>query len=91
MIIALVAGIALPHVLMEPEYSILASIIPKTPRRLCPMNHVLPQCVTTCIGGANYFGDLNEPDHLINKMINRGNVTILKEEEGTNPKVFYLR
>jgi len=52
---------------------------------------LLPQCVTTCIGGANYFGDLNEPDHLINKMINRGNVTILKEEEGTSPKVFYLR
>lgn len=52
---------------------------------------LLPQCVTTCIGGANYFGDLNEPDHLINKIINRGNVTILKEEEGTSPKVYYLR
>jgi len=52
---------------------------------------LLPQCVTTCIGGANYFGDLNEPDHLINKMINRDNVTIFKEEEGTSPKVFYLR
>ncbi|VAW26648.1 Molybdopterin oxidoreductase iron-sulfur binding subunit [hydrothermal vent metagenome] len=52
---------------------------------------LLPQCVTTCIGGANYFGDLNEPDHLINKVINRDNVTILKEEEGTSPKVFYLR
>ncbi len=52
---------------------------------------LLPQCVTTCIGGANYFGDLNEPDHLINKVVNRDNVTVLKEEEGTNPKVFYLR
>ncbi len=52
---------------------------------------LLPQCVTTCIGGANYFCDLNEPDHLINRIINRGNVTILKEEEGTSPKVYYLR
>jgi len=52
---------------------------------------LLPQCVTTCIGGANYFGDLNEPDHLINHVINRYNVTVLKQEEGTNPKVFYIR
>jgi len=52
---------------------------------------LLPQCVTTCIGGATYFGDLNEPDHVINKVINRDNVTIFKEEEGTHPKVFYLR
>lgn len=52
---------------------------------------LLPQCVTTCIGGANYFGDLNEPGHLINRIINKGNVTILKEEEGTSPKVYYLR
>ena len=50
----------------------------------------LPACVTTCIGGANYFGDLNDPDALISEKIHKGNVMRLKEEAGTKPKVFYL-
>jgi molybdopterin-containing oxidoreductase family iron-sulfur binding subunit len=51
---------------------------------------LLPQCLTTCIGGANYFGDLNDPDSVIAKIVYKGNVTVLKEEMGTNPKVFYI-
>jgi molybdopterin-containing oxidoreductase family iron-sulfur binding subunit len=51
---------------------------------------LLPQCLTTCIGGANYFGDLNDPDAVITKIVSQLNVFRLKEELGTEPKVFYL-
>lgn len=51
---------------------------------------MLPQCVTTCIGRANYFGDSNDPDSLVVKMMVRSNIIRLKEELGTEPQVFYL-
>lgn len=51
---------------------------------------MLPACVTTCIGRATYFGDANDPDALIGDLIGSANVTRLKEELGTQPKVFYL-
>lgn len=50
----------------------------------------LPMCVTTCIGVANFFGDLNDPDSLVSEMAAQPNVVVLKEELGTKPKVFYL-
>ncbi|GAB4563330.1 MAG: 4Fe-4S dicluster domain-containing protein [Anaerolineae bacterium] len=50
----------------------------------------LPMCVTTCIGMANFFGDLNDPDSLVSEMAAKPNVFVLKEELGTKPKVFYL-
>ncbi|MBI5304750.1 MAG: 4Fe-4S dicluster domain-containing protein [Chloroflexi bacterium] len=51
---------------------------------------MLPACVTTCIGRATYFGDANDPDALISSLIGSANVTRLKEELGTQPKVHYL-
>jgi molybdopterin-containing oxidoreductase family iron-sulfur binding subunit len=50
----------------------------------------LTRCTTTCIGHATYFGDLNDPKALINKIINQPNVIRYKEELGTKPTVFYL-
>lgn len=50
----------------------------------------LPMCVTTCIGIANYMGDLNDPESLVAAMAAQPNVVVLKEELGTKPKVFYL-
>jgi molybdopterin-containing oxidoreductase family iron-sulfur binding subunit len=50
----------------------------------------LPACVTTCIGTANYFGDANNPNSLVSEMIASPNVIRLKEEMGTEPKVYYL-
>jgi molybdopterin-containing oxidoreductase family iron-sulfur binding subunit len=52
---------------------------------------MLPACVTTCIGGATYFGDKNDPDNLVNELLfsSRGSIR-LKEELGTEPKVYYL-
>ena len=51
---------------------------------------MLPACVTTCIGSATFFGDKNDPDSLVSELISSPRVMRLKEELGTNPKVYYL-
>lgn len=51
---------------------------------------MLPACVTTCIGGATYFGDKNDPDSFVSELISSPRAMRLKEEQGTNPKVYYL-
>ena len=51
---------------------------------------MLPACVSTCIGGATFFGDMNDEGSLIHELAGRPTVTRLKEELGTKPKVFYL-
>ncbi len=51
---------------------------------------LLPQCVTTCIGRATYFGDANDPESLVSELIYKPNAFRLKEELGTEPKVYYL-
>ena len=51
---------------------------------------MLPACVTTCVGGATYFGDRNDPESLVSNLIHRPNVMRLKEELGTKPKTYYL-
>ena len=48
-------------------------------------NGMLPMCVTTCIGRATFFGNLNDPEALVTAMAARP-----KEELGTAPKVYYL-
>jgi Fe-S-cluster-containing dehydrogenase component len=53
-------------------------------------NGMLPMCVTTCIGRATFFGDLNDADSVVTAMAARPNSTRLKEELGTAPKVYYL-
>jgi molybdopterin-containing oxidoreductase family iron-sulfur binding subunit len=50
----------------------------------------LPACVTSCIGRATLFGDANDPNSLVAELIARPNVSRLKEELGTEPRVFYL-
>lgn len=51
---------------------------------------MLPACTTTCIGRATYFGDANDPDSLVSELIASPNVMRLKEELGTQPRVYYL-
>jgi molybdopterin-containing oxidoreductase family iron-sulfur binding subunit len=51
---------------------------------------ILPACTTTCIGRATYFGDRNDPDSLVNELIASPNVMRLKEELGTEPRVYYV-
>lgn len=51
---------------------------------------LLPQCVVSCIGRATYFGDANDDKSLVSELIGSPNVMRLKEEMGTEPKVYYL-
>jgi molybdopterin-containing oxidoreductase family iron-sulfur binding subunit len=50
----------------------------------------LPACVTSCIGRATMFGDANDPTSLVSEMIAKPNVMRLKEDLGTQPRVYYL-
>jgi Fe-S-cluster-containing dehydrogenase component len=51
---------------------------------------ILPACTTTCIGRATYFGDANDPGSLVSELISGNNVMRLREELGTEPRVYYL-
>ncbi len=51
---------------------------------------LLPECVTGCVGHATFFGDRNDPESLVSELIASVHVMRLKEEMGTNPKVYYL-
>jgi Fe-S-cluster-containing dehydrogenase component len=50
----------------------------------------LPACTTTCIGRATFFGDANDPESLVSELMARPNVMRLREELGTEPRVYYL-
>jgi molybdopterin-containing oxidoreductase family iron-sulfur binding subunit len=52
---------------------------------------MLPACTTTCIGRATFFGDANDPESLVSELISSPNVIRLKEELGTEPRVYYLQ
>ncbi|NOZ29998.1 MAG: 4Fe-4S dicluster domain-containing protein [Chloroflexi bacterium] len=51
---------------------------------------LLPACINDCIGRARYFGDLTDPDSLVSELLRERYSFRLKEELGTQPKVFYL-
>lgn len=53
---------------------------------------VQPACVTTCLGGARIFGDLNDPESRISGLLHQfgDRVFRLQEHLGTEPKVFYI-
>lgn len=53
-------------------------------------NGMLPSCVTSCIGHATFFGDAGDPDSLVAELIAQPNARRLKEELGTEPRVWYL-
>ncbi|HEY0946974.1 MAG TPA: 4Fe-4S dicluster domain-containing protein [Opitutaceae bacterium] len=50
----------------------------------------LPQCVTTCIGRATYFGDTNDPDSLITELLTKESTHTLLPHLGTKPTVHYI-
>lgn len=49
-----------------------------------------PACVEACPVGARYLGDLKDPNDKIHKILRENRVNVLKPDEGTKPKVFYI-
>ncbi len=54
-------------------------------------NGHLPYCVEACPADARIFGDLDDPHSEIRKILDKFKGTRLKEEQGTEPKVYYIR
>ena len=51
---------------------------------------LLPACVTTCVGRARVFGDLNDPDSEPSKLLAHFPHVVRHPEYGTKPHVFYI-
>ncbi|MBI5777833.1 MAG: 4Fe-4S dicluster domain-containing protein [Planctomycetes bacterium] len=51
---------------------------------------IKPACVRGCPGNARFFGDLDDPNSQVSKLVRERGGFKLMEEYGTKPKVFYL-
>jgi len=49
-----------------------------------------PACVEACTARAIIFGDLNDPESEISKVLAKERVTVLRPEMGTSPQVYYI-
>jgi len=51
---------------------------------------LLPACVETCVGGARVFGDINDKNSHVSKLLASLPQNVLKPYVGTNPQTFYI-
>jgi molybdopterin-containing oxidoreductase family iron-sulfur binding subunit len=49
-----------------------------------------PACAKTCPGHAIHFGDLDDRESEVSRLLRERNAVRLKEELGTEPSVYYL-
>lgn len=49
-----------------------------------------PACVETCLGKAKIFGDLNDPNSEVSKLLKEHKAVVLKQGAGTGPNTYYI-
>ena len=49
-----------------------------------------PACVATCIGGSRIFGDLDDPNSEVSKILRKTSHRVLGKSIGTGPNVYYI-
>jgi molybdopterin-containing oxidoreductase family iron-sulfur binding subunit len=54
------------------------------------LKEFVPACVRTCAPKARYFGDLDNPNSYVNKLISDKRGVRLLEHTGNKPQVYYL-
>lgn len=51
---------------------------------------MLPACVTTCTGQAMYFGDLNDPESVVSKLLKKNKSARMNLASGAEPALFFV-
>lgn len=51
---------------------------------------MLPACVETCTGGSRSFGDINDKNSTVSKLLAENDSLVLESKQGTHPNVFYI-
>lgn len=54
-------------------------------------NGEMPYCVVACPASARIFGDLEDKNSEVSKLLKKYKYFVLKPEEGTRPNVYYIR
>jgi molybdopterin-containing oxidoreductase family iron-sulfur binding subunit len=49
-----------------------------------------PACVSACTGKARFFGDLDDPQSEVSRMLKERKNFVLNPEMGTEPSCYYL-
>lgn len=49
-----------------------------------------PACVSACIGGSRIFGDLDDPNSPVTRLLKESRSSVLLDQAGTRPRVFYI-
>ncbi len=52
---------------------------------------LVPACVQTCLGRARIFGDINDPNSEVARLVGTHKTATLKPNKGTRPQVYYIK